>query len=116
VARDPSDPNNGEPNYDEDEKETPEHRVPEGVAVALDDHPGAVARLLIERFFQRTAMFEADAVEDLDVEMSDVVRYRRQIQDAFLAIVREGPAANDPRLRAGVVAYLGELGFEEART
>ncbi|MBA2557120.1 MAG: HEAT repeat domain-containing protein [Chloroflexi bacterium] len=116
MARSVNDPNNGEPNYNEEEKAAPEHRMPAGISVSLDDHPGAAARLLIERFFQRTAMFEADAVEDLDVEMSDVVRYRKQIQDAFLAVVREGPAGNDPRLRAGVVAHLGELGFEEGRS
>jgi hypothetical protein len=104
-----------EPNYNDGEKEAPPHRVPEGTSFSTYDHPGAAARLLIERFFQRVAMFDVHAMREIGVSVTDLVRYRGEILDAFLAVVREGPAANEPRLRMGVVAYLGELGFEGAR-
>jgi hypothetical protein len=104
-----------EPDYNDGDKDAPEHRTPEGIPVSLSEHPGAFTRLLIERFFQRAGMFDVKAVREIGVSPGDLVRYRMEIQDAFFAVLSEAPAASSPRLRGGVVAYLGELGFEGAR-
>lgn len=99
--------------YNERRPEPPEHRAPESQAFSLYDYPGAAARMLLERAAGSLGGIHLENLRSLGIDARDIIKYRPQIRDALLAILREGPSANEGRVRESAVAYLGALEFND---
>ena len=101
--------------YNEERPKRPEHKYPTGDKFSLYDCPGASARLLLEQVMNSLGGVHVANLENLKISPRDIIKYRPQIASALLGILREGPVANTDRLRGTAIAYLGELGFSQAK-
>ena len=100
--------------YNDNRRAVPRHRYPKSSAISALDHPGPFARMLLEQALSSFEGIQLKDVERLGISPRDVARFRPQLRDAILSVLKEPPAANLETIRNGAIAYVGALELEEA--
>ena len=100
--------------YNEERSAPLQHRYPNGVKPDIRKYPGAGARMAIEDLASSLIGMHEDTLSEMGISKRDIINHNREIFNALMGIIREGPSANDPRMRGAAVAYLGELKMQEA--
>ena len=101
-------------NYNEKRRIVPHHTYPTADKIDFRDYVGASARMLLEKAWSYFEGIQLREVEELGISPRQVVKFRSQIKDAILSVLKEPPSANRSTVRNAAVAYLGALEFKEA--
>lgn len=99
--------------YNEPKWNAPKHILPPSQDLDFRKNPGIWARVMVEQALQNFEGVNTSKLETLNVNARDLVKYRKEIKSALYAIIKE-ENGYDIRLRAGAIAYLGALKFNEA--
>src|SRR3989337_2945546 len=99
--------------YNEPKWNAPKHMLPQSEELDFSTHSGIRARVLVERALQSFEGINASKLEELNVNVKDLVKFKKEIKNALYAIIKE-ENGHDIRLRAGAIAYLGALKFNES--
>jgi len=96
--------------YNEPKWKEPKHKYPKGSKLDSYKYPGIAARITIEKTLQSIRGVNLDNLENLEIASKDLLKYRKPLKNALIALLREGNKS-DVRLRAGAISYLGALQF-----
>lgn len=100
--------------YNDRRRPAPRHAFPATPKLDLHEFPGPAARILLEKALSSFEGMQLSEVERLGISARDLVKFRPQLRDAILAVIKEPPAANYATLRNGAIAYVGALDVKEA--
>jgi hypothetical protein len=100
--------------YNDTRRALPRHQYPAAAAISPVDFPGPFARILLEQALSSFEGIQLKDVERLGISQRDVARFRSQLRDAILSVLKEPPGANLDTIRNGAIAYVGALEIAEA--